>query len=78
LTIARSMRCVLSFTACSGRPTSTVFGNAPGETSNLDLHKQRIDPQQRKGVQLGEHAGQFSTHALITTNRAEPANGTTH
>ena len=33
LTIARSMRCVLSFTAASGSPTSVVFGTAPGETS---------------------------------------------
>jgi hypothetical protein len=33
LTIARSMRWMLSFTACSGRPTSTVFGSAAGETS---------------------------------------------
>ncbi len=33
LTIARSMRCVDSRTAASGRPTRMVFGTAPGETS---------------------------------------------
>jgi hypothetical protein len=33
LTIARSTRCVLSLTAASGNPTSTVLGSAPGETS---------------------------------------------
>jgi len=33
LTIARSTRCVLSLTAASGSPTSTVVGNAPAETS---------------------------------------------
>jgi hypothetical protein len=32
-TIARSTQCVLSFTAASGRPTSTVFGNPAGDTS---------------------------------------------
>ena len=32
-TKARSTRCVLSFTAASGKPTSTVLGSAPGETS---------------------------------------------
>ncbi len=33
LTIARSTRCVLSLTAASGKPTRTVLGSAPGETS---------------------------------------------
>ena len=55
LTIARSMRCVLSFTACSGRPTSIVFGSAPGETSTSTSTGQGVDAQERKGVELGEH-----------------------
>ena len=33
LTIARSTRCVLSRTAASGSPTSTVLGSPAGETS---------------------------------------------
>lgn len=31
------MRCVLSFTACSGKPTSTVVGSAPGRSVNVRL-----------------------------------------
>ena len=48
LTIARSMRCVLSFTACSGRPTSTVFGSAPGETSTSTSTGRRRCPGARR------------------------------
>ena len=55
LTIARSMRCVLSFTACSGRPTSIVFGQRAGRDVDLDLDRQGVDAQERKGVELGEH-----------------------
>ena len=54
LTSARSMRCVLSLTACSGSPTSTVFGSA-GRNVDLDLDRQGVDAQERESVELGEH-----------------------
>ena len=56
LTIARSMRCVLSFTACSGRPTSMVFGSAPGETRPPPRPARRRCPA-AKTCEFGEHRG---------------------
>ena len=55
LTIARSMRWVLSFTACSGMPTRIVLGDRAGRDVDLDLDGQGFDPQEREGVELGEH-----------------------
>ena len=56
LTIARSTRCVLSLTAASGRPTSTVFGSPAGRDVDLDLDRQGVDAQEREGFELGEHS----------------------
>ena len=50
------MRCVLSLTAASGRPTSTVLGSAR-RNIDLDLDRQGVDADEREGVELGEHAG---------------------
>jgi len=58
LTSARSMRWVLSFTAASGKPTSTVLGNAPGETSTSTSTGNASMPKSEKVCSLASTGGQ--------------------
>ena len=51
----RSMRCVLSLTAASGKPTSTVFGIAPAETSTSTSTGTASMPQSENVPQFGQH-----------------------
>ena len=48
LTIARSTRCVLSFTAASGKPDEHRLGKRAGRNIDFDFDRQGIDAQERK------------------------------
>ena len=57
LTIARSMRCVLSFTACSGSPTRIVLGIAAAETSTSTSTGKASIPNSEKVWSLASMGG---------------------
>ena len=52
LTIARSTRCVLSFTAASGSPTRSVLGSPAGETSTSTSTGRASMPRSEKVLSL--------------------------
>ena len=72
------MRCTLSLTAASARPTRIVLGKAPGRNVDLNLHGLRFNSEERIGEELGKHqgpvgpAGNTGERGRSPTNQIEP------
>ena len=73
LTIARATRCVLSRTAVSGRPTSTVEGRAPADTSTSTSTGTASMPKSENVCRWASMRNPFSNGPAGFARRTSPA-----